>query len=55
MSAPLQPYTLPDINHLSKYPSLYIVVMFLESLFFYYYSFTGSSSVLVADALVGGP
>jgi hypothetical protein len=41
MSDQLLPCTLSDMNHLSKYPSLSIVVKFLASLFFCYYSFTG--------------
>ena len=44
-----------DTNHLSKYPNLSIVVKFLVSLFFYYYLFVNSSSVLVVDTLVEDP
>jgi hypothetical protein len=47
--------TSSDTNHLSKYLSLSIVVMFLVGLFFCYYLFAGSSSVLVADTLVEDP
>jgi hypothetical protein len=47
--------TLSDTNHLSRYPSLSKVVKFLVELFSCCYSFVGSSSVLVADALVEGP
>ena len=48
------PYTLSSVNHLSKYLILSIVVEFLVKLFSYFYSFTGSSFVLVVDALVEG-
>ena len=44
-----------DTNRLSKYPNLSIVVKFLVSLFFYYYLFVNSSSVLVVDTLVEDP
>jgi hypothetical protein len=44
--------TSSDMNHLSKYPSLSIVVKFLVKLFSCCYSFVGSSSVLVGYALL---
>jgi hypothetical protein len=46
---------LSDMNHLSKYLTLSNVVKFLVKLFSCCYSFAGSSSVLVADALVERP
>jgi hypothetical protein len=55
VSASLLPCTSSDTYHLSKYPSLSIVVKYLASIFSCCYSFEGSSSVLIADALIEGP
>jgi hypothetical protein len=54
LSASLRPCTSMDMIHLSKYPGSSSGKL-LVKLSLHFYSFTGSSSVLVAGTLVEGP
>ena len=55
MSASLYLYLDRYDSLLSKYPGLHLLGEFLSELSFCYLLLTGSSSVLVMDALVEGP
>ena len=55
MSASLCLYLDGNDSLLSKYPGLHLLGEFLSELSFCYLLLTGSSSVLVTDALVEGP